>query len=117
MFREAAVLTASCVLFVQMGLSQAIQEKLHFQSAVLSCPKCCTFWSVLILSLVQRQGFVYSVAASFISSYVALWLVLIYDCLATIYNYLYDKITKKTDTDENSGSTDGSEASAADAVP
>ena len=116
MYREAALLTTACVLFVQMGLADAIQARLHFRSVLLSCPKCCTFWSVLLLSMIQRQGPVQCVAASFICSYAALWLALLYDCLAALYNRIYDKITNQTDT-EDSGSADDSEAGAADAVP
>ena len=116
MVREAALITISCVLFVQMGLSDAIQDFFRFKSRIASCPKCLSMWANLAYFLVTRHNLVLSVAASFICSYCALWLALAYDAVATLYNYLYDSITKKTDTAENSGEKDSSEASDSDAV-
>ena len=98
MLKEAALITVSCVLFVQMGLSKAIQERIRFRSVVLSCPKCATFWSVLAYSLITGNGILPSVAASFVSSYCALWLSLLYDALARIYNSCYEAITETDDT-------------------
>jgi len=97
MVTEAALITVSCVLFVQMGLSHAIQERIGFKSEILSCVRCCTFWSVLVYSLLARYGILQSVAASFLSSYAALWLALIYDALAKFYNSCYESITETTD--------------------
>lgn len=103
MLREAAMLTLSCVLFVQMGLSDAMQETIRVRLRILSCPKCCTFWSVLVLTLVRGNGIVDSVAVSFASSYLALWLSLLYDYVATIYNKAYESITETTDPEKGSG--------------
>ena len=94
MMAEAALITASCVLFVQMGLSEAIQETLGFRSKILSCPKCLTFWTCLAWTVFHGYGALPSVAASFISSYCALWLALVYDALAVLYSYCYENITK-----------------------
>lgn len=101
MFQEAALITVSCVLFVQMGLSHAIQERLKFHSELLSCPRCCTFWSVLVCFLVTRHDVLHSMAASFLSSYSALWLSLIYDALAKIYNSFYESISETDDATED----------------
>ena len=56
-----------------------------------------------------------SVAASFVSAYAALWLSLLYDAVALVYNRLYDKITETTDTNQETG-PDPSEAGSTDAV-
>ena len=110
MITEAALITASCVLFVQMGLSGAIQERLGFRSKILSCVRCSTFWSVLAYSLVSGNGIIPSVAASFFSSYASLWLSLLYDALAKLYNSLYESITETNDTPEDApATTDGPE--------
>ena len=113
MITEAALITASCVLFVQMGLSRAIQDVAGFRSEILSCPKCSTFWSVLVYLLVTGNGIVESVAASFISSYSALWLSLLYDALAKLYNDCYEAISETDDasTDAEAGA-DGAETPA-----
>ena len=118
MIKEVALITISAVLFVQMGLSSAIQETLHFHSKIASCPRCCVFWSVLTYSLWNGHGLIGSVAASFISSYAALWIVLLYDALALLYNSIYESITKTdgaaTDAQDSS---DQSVQTAADEVP
>ena len=101
MIQEAALVAASCVLFVQMGLSGAIQERLHLRLRILSCPKCLTFWSVLTWALCNGIGPVRAVAASFLFSYAALWAALVLDGLSVLYNWLYEQITKTTDTSED----------------
>lgn len=108
MDREAALVAVSCVLFVQMGLSGAVQETLRFKSRILSCPKCLTFWAVLVWDLTHGTGLVPSVAASFLLSYAALWVALILDGLTVLYNALYDAITETTeDTSQDAPAGDG----------
>lgn len=102
MITEVALITISCVLFVQMGLGSAIEGFLRIRSIVLSCPKCLTMWTCLLyLLFAQKCGLVLSVATSFIASYCALWLALLYDAFAILYNYLYEQITKNQDTSED----------------
>ena len=101
MVKEAALITISCVLFIQMGLAEAISDFLQLRIKIASCQKCCSFWCCLIWLLTHKNGLVLSVAASFIASYCALWLSLIYDYLAVLYNNLYEQITKTQDTSED----------------
>ena len=98
MITEVALITISCVLFVQMGLSEAIQNVLHLKLQIASCPKCLTWWTSLIYSVICGYGLLESVAASFIASYAAYWIALIYDALAVLYNNAYEQITKESDT-------------------
>lgn len=100
MVKDVALITISCVLFVQMGLSEAIQDAVKFKSKILSCPRCLTFWSVFAWSLWHCNQIIESVATSFLSSYSALWIALLYDSLATLYNKAYDKISSQHDTDK-----------------
>lgn len=99
MWEEVAMITVSCVLFVQMGLSDAVQTTLRFRSKVLSCCKCLSFWVVLTYLGVTNHKIVEIVTASFLASYAALWLALLYDIAADFYNRIYEKITKDTDSD------------------
>ena len=119
MVKEVALITISAVLFVQMGLSSAIQATLHFRSKIASCPKCATFWSVLAYCLLTRNEIIESVAASFISAYAAQWLALLYDALALLYNSAYESITKTDGASEDAEADTGesSASSAADEVP
>lgn len=98
MIKEAVLITLSCTLFVQMGLSEAIQTLLHIKFKIASCPRCLTYWCCLAWLIFSGTGLLQSVATAFIASYCALWLSLIYDALALLYNYLYEQITKTTDT-------------------
>lgn len=115
--KEAALITISCVLFVQMGLSGAIQEVLHINLRIASCPKCLSWWICLAYLLTHDYGIIVSVAASFVCSYCALWLALVYDALATLYNYAYEKITNGTTESPAPGSDEDSTASGSNAVP
>lgn len=98
MIIEAVLITLCCVLFISMGLSGAVQERTR-RIGFLSCPKCLTFWVCLVYFLASGYPLLDSVTASFISSYSALWLSLVYDLLATLYNKIYETITE-TDTSE-----------------
>ena len=114
--REAVLIMVSCVLFVQMGLSEAIQETLHIRIRIASCPKCLTWWICCAYLVLHDYGIVTSVAASFILSYCALWLALIYDALATLYNYAYETITRGTAQDPDAD-PDGGDPEGPDGVP
>lgn len=116
MVLEVALITVSCVLFVQMGLSDAIQDSFRFKSRIVSCPKCLAMWTNLAYLLLQGHGLVVSVATSFICSYCALWLALLYDAIAIFYNYIYESITKKTYAAEGSAEAPADETSGSDAV-
>lgn len=118
MVKEAALITASAVLFVQMGLSSAIQEILHFHSKIASCPKCVAFWSTLAYSISTGHGIIVSVSASFISAYAALWLSLLYDALAVLYNLCYEQISETPGAaDAEAGEGQPSTTTSADEVP
>jgi hypothetical protein len=98
MILEAALLAVGCTLFVNMGLSDAIQEFLEIKFKVLSCVKCFTFWTVLVFLTISGAGFYVVVSASFILSYLALWLDLGLSALNKIYNELYEQILSTPDT-------------------
>ena len=115
--KAAALIMVSCVLFVQMGLSRAIQEALHISLGIVSCPKCLTWWICLTYLVTHDYDVVVSVATSFICSYCALWLALAYDALAMLYNHAYEKITDGAAEAPASDSDEGSPAAGSDAMP
>ena len=102
MWKEAIQLTFVCVLAIQMGLVDAIGKFLHYEFRVLSCPKCVTFWCSLGWHLYRERGLLDIVFVSFLSSYAALWLSMIYDAIALGYNYVYEKI--QSAAEDQSGS-------------
>ena len=93
MWKEAILLAVGCVLFVNMGLSDAIQETIGFHSRILSCPKCLTFWTTFSFLLISRCRIATAVGASFLLSYSALWADLGLSALNKIYNELYEQIS------------------------
>ena len=92
MWKEAALLAVGCVLFINMGLSDAIQETLGIHSRILSCVKCFTFWSILVYLTFKGCKLYEVVSASFLFSYLALWLDLGLSALNAKYNELYQQI-------------------------
>lgn len=97
------LVAASCVLAIHMGLIDAIGETLHYRFRIISCTRCCTFWSTLFMSLFQRRGIVISIATAFILAYLAMWLDLALMWIAGYYNRWYEKINTEADeADEDS---------------
>lgn len=115
--KEAVLIMVSCVLFVQMGLSGAIQEKLHITIPIASCPKCLTWWICLAYLVTHGYGIIISVTAAFLLAYCALWLALAYDALAVSYNRAYDKLLQTHDTSEDAEAGDAGPEADADEVP
>ena len=90
------MLAVGCTLFVNMGLSDAIQETLGVKFKILSCVKCFTFWTVLVFLLLKRCSIYTAVPASFLFSYTALWLDLGLSALNKKYNVLYETVATET---------------------
>ena len=111
MWKEAAQITVVCVLAVQMGLIDAIGKVIHYEFRVLSCPKCLCLWASLGWHLLHSNPLLDSAFASFVSSYAALWLSLIYDYVATKYNKAYEKVTDSAEAEPRPGSNESGEGS------
>ena len=79
---------------------------------MLDCPKCLTFWSVLLIG-VSGDGFTANpsclarlVATSILCSYLAVWLELIMYAIDTLYNRIYGSIEKNA---QETGGEEGRE--------
>lgn len=114
--KEAVLIMVSCVLFVQMGLSGAIQKALHISIGIVSCPKCLTLWICLAYLVIRGYGIIISVTAAFILAYCALWLSLLHDALAVLYNRAYDKLSQTDDTSEDAEAGDSDSETYSDEV-
>ena len=104
MIVETTLLAIACVLFVNMGLSDALQDFFGLHIAVLSCVKCLTFWCILVYLICVGARFYQVVSVSFIYSYLALWLDIGLSALNKIYNEQYKQILSA----ESSGKSKGS---------
>ena len=100
MWKEAAEITVVCVLAIQMGLVDAIGKALHYEFRVLSCPKCLVAWLSLGWHLIHHRALLDSVFVAFLSSYAALWLAMLYDAIAILYNHVYEQINEEDDSAE-----------------
>lgn len=87
----------SCVLFIHLGLGEAVERTLRISFILLSCVKCLTFWSMLAYSLIHSFPLEYALCLSFVSAYAALWADIPLAKLAT----LYEKLNKDLDAEES----------------
>ena len=119
MWKDAAMLTVACVLYISMGLHDAVVERIGFSLPITGCPKCLSFWSTLGLNIIHGHPIVQCIAVSFLCSYAALWLTLAFDALSTLYNRIYERITNLADTESTDPETltDEDSEAGADALP
>lgn len=90
------------VLFNQLGLREAIESVIRYKFRIISCPKCCTFWCCFFYLIWNTKEVLFSITISFISCYVAIWLVLLIDFLTIKYNKFYEQFeNKETKADKN----------------
>ena len=111
------MVAASCVLYISMGLHDAIVRVTGIDLRITGCPKCFSFWCVLAWSVISGYPIVHSVFAAFSLAYLALWATLALDVLTKVYNRLYDELNKTNDTEESEAEADDSAEAADPALP
>lgn len=94
---DLAMLTFSSVTANHLGLIAAAEKILKRSLPVLNCPKCCTFWLVLLSTVLTGWNMVSALATSFLCAYLSLWLNLLFAFIDKQFNLLYDKIYSTTD--------------------
>jgi hypothetical protein len=115
---DIAALVFVCVTANHLGLMGAVLERTEcpeLARKVLQCPKCLSFWVVLVYATCARSGFIFTLAVSFLASYVAIWLELFEGFIDALFNLLYEKIYP-TGTD-NADTTDADKAHSASPMP
>ena len=109
---DIAAIVFICVTANHLGLVKAIEDTLHRELKVINCPKCLTWWSSLVYSIITSCEPIPSLAISFLCSYLALWLELFEGYIDTLYTKVYGKIFTTSDdtasTDTNRGDSSGS---------
>lgn len=99
---DIVMLVLSATLANHLGLIEAVEGVIHHRLPILNCSKCASWWSVLIYSICIGQPPIASVAVSFVSAYAAVWLVLLYGYIDTLYNRWYENIyTEETGDTED----------------
>lgn len=91
-----------------LGLIGKLEEMLG-KLPILDCPKCLTFWSVIVYELwcVGFSDIPTMLAISFLASYAAIWLELFEGYIDTLYLRLYDKIYDTKDNTLTAADFDG----------
>lgn len=108
MWIDIASIVFVCVTANHLGLVQAVEQVLGVNLRIVNCPKCFTFWTVLIYLTSTWHGMTPSLAISFLSAYLALWLELLEGYIDTIYLWLYEKIYSNPENDTPAADTDSS---------
>lgn len=116
-WRDICLLTLSCVLANHMGLISAVEEAIKRKLYIIDCVKCSTFWGVLILCLFIGFRIIESVAISFLLSYLAIWLELLFGFIDSCYEKLYNKIYKDSETSAKTDSDNKDTDSSEDTLP
>ena len=110
----AAIVFAS-VTVNHLGLIAAMERTVRHKLPILNCPKCLTFWSVLVYGL-SGDGIITPtalagglttalpsvlprlLAISILSAYLAVWLELSEGIIDKLYDYVYKQIYTTADT-------------------
>lgn len=104
MWLDIASIVFVCVTMNHLGLIGKLEE-IWGNLPILNCPKCSVFWATLLYCLwgiCRGYGeIISSLAISFLSSYLAIWLELLEGFIDTLYNKFYDKIYSATDTTDD----------------
>ena len=88
----------SAVMFVHMGLGEALCKTFRFHFVLFLCPKCMTFWAVLGYSLlIVKLPIEESVAIAFLLSYAAIWFDLLLGKLADVYESMESEEEEEQD--------------------
>lgn len=87
----------SSVLFIHLGMGEAIEKVLHTRFILLRCAKCLTFWTTAGYSLIIVSHPVeVSLCIGFACAYAALWADLLLGKIAVAY----EKLTQSLDAKE-----------------
>lgn len=88
----ALIVTVVASLAQHLGLSEAIAKVF---AKVTRCPKCLTFWAVMLTLLLVSAHPIVAITLSMLCSYLSNWLGLLLMWLAKIYNMLWQRINER----------------------
>lgn len=94
-----------CVAANHLGLVSAIEKAVGFPLPVVRCPKCFTFWAMMIHTL--GTGILTMLIVSFLSAWLAIWMELCMGMTDKLYLMLYGTIYGNEDDEAAPGTTHG----------
>lgn len=101
---DIAAIVFACTTANHLGLIAAAERVIGRPLPVANCPRCLTFWCVLVYGLsgdgiaANPSAVVRLLAVSFLCAYAALWLELAEGVVDRIYNSIYEQIYPTADT-------------------
>ena len=93
--RSVGYILLCCVLFVHLGLGDAVSKVIQRNLSLFRCVKCTTFWAVLAYTFYSGFAPVKCVALAFACSYVALWVDFLFSIIAILYEKYYKILVTK----------------------
>lgn len=98
-WNDIAWIVVACTSANHLGLITEIERIIHHRIPVVNCVKCSTFWATLIYCIVCCESFFTHlplvIALSFLAAYAAVWLELIMYFIDTLYNRIYETLSKQ----------------------
>lgn len=90
---SVALVSFCCIMFIHLGLGDAISKVLRIDFVLFRCVKCLNFWMVLCYTfLFVKLSLIGSLSVAFLTSYIALWIDLLLAKIAKVYDIWYKKI-------------------------
>lgn len=88
MLATALIAMAMATLSHHLGLSEAMSKVI---SKVLKCPRCLSFWTVLLVLVLHRYNVFFAIGLSLLMAYLAIWSELLLGYLNQLYEKLWQK--------------------------
>lgn len=110
---DVTAIIFSSVAANHLGLVAAAERAVRHELPIVNCPKCLSFWIVLIYGIYHCGGIATwatfsAFGLAFLSAWAAIWLELIMGFIDQLYYSIYDKIYPTANsTDANALSTTG----------
>ena len=101
---DVAMILFSCVAANHLGLVSAIEKVTDKELHIVNCPRCFSFWCVLLYMMITAHMIILSFATSFLCAALAPWVELLMGFTDNKFNELYDKIYPATEDEGSTGS-------------
>lgn len=93
-----------CVLFVHMGLGDAVSGIIKRCASLFRCVKCTTFWAILAYTLFfANYNPIECLAIAFGCAYIALWIDLLFAKISMWYEKLYESVVTEGHNNDSEG--------------
>ena len=92
------MITFSVVAANHLGLVAAIERTVKHRLPIVNCPKCMTFWTVLVYGTYVSDINVLNIAVALLAAWAAIWLDLFMGFIDKLYLKAYEQIYPTADS-------------------